>query len=161
MTGGVDTSLPVSRRFDKDYTDARINEVTDMHDGTPPAAFEFYIGGSVGPSLYVRLVEGRLLYEYASAGGYSGVVTEVAPTPEEWVRFLETADRLGVREWEPEYVSPYSCSDVTYWYLRMEMGGRTVVSRGANGYPGSAGPEVSGEFREFRAAVERLIGMNR
>jgi len=30
--------------------------------------------------------------------------------------------------------------------------------RGANAYPGSSGPEVSREFREFRAAVERLIG---
>ncbi|WP_332450299.1 hypothetical protein [Methanoculleus sp.] len=129
----------------------------------PPTAFEFYIGGSVGPSLYVRLVDGRngrLLYERASAGGYSGVVMEVSPTPGEWARFMETVDRLGVQEWEPEYVSAYSCSDVTYWHLRMETDGYSVVVRGANGYPGSAGPEVSREFREFRAAVERLIGQD-
>ncbi|MDK2891573.1 MAG: hypothetical protein PWR21_2205, partial [Methanoculleus sp.] len=25
-----------------------------MQSGEPPAAFEFYIGGSAGPSLYVR-----------------------------------------------------------------------------------------------------------
>jgi len=127
----------------------------------PPTAFEFYVGGSVGPSLYVRLVDGRngrLLYERASAGGYSGVVMEASPTPGEWARFRETADRLGVWEWEPEYVSAYSCCDVTYWHLRMEMDGHSIVVRGANGYPGSAGPEVSREFSEFRAAVERLIG---
>jgi hypothetical protein len=123
-----------------------------------PAAFEFYLGGSVGPSLYVRLVDGRLLYEWASAGGYSGVVMEASPTEEEWVRFRETVTRLGVWEWEPEYVSAYSCCDVTYWHLRMEMDGHSTVVRGANAYPGSPGPEVSRQFREFRAAVERLIG---
>lgn len=126
-----------------------------------PSAFEFYIGGSVGPSLYVRLAagrSGRLLYEWASAGGYSGVVMEASPTPEEWARFMETVDRLGVREWKQEYVSAHSCCDVTYWHLRMETDGYSVVVRGANGYPGSAGPEVSKQFREFRAAVERLIG---
>ena len=129
-----------------------------MGNGGPPAAFEFYIGGSVGPSLYVRLVDGRLLHEWASAGGYSGVVTETSPTPEEWGRFRETIDRLGIREWEPEYVSAYSCCDVTYWHLRLETGGLKIVVRGANAYPGSPGPEVSREFREFRTAVERLIG---
>jgi hypothetical protein len=134
---------------------------TGESPGSLPSAFEFYIGGSIGPSLYVRLAGGRLLYEHASAGGYSGVVTEVSPTPEEWARFMETADLLGVREWEPEYVSAYSCCDVTYWYLRMETDGNSVVVRGANGYPGSAGPEVSQQFREFREAVERLIGRGR
>lgn len=123
-----------------------------------PAAFEFYIGGSAGPSLYVRLVDGRLLYEWASAGGYSGVVMEASPTPEEWAQFRETVDRLGVREWEPEYVSAYSCCDVTYWHLSLEMDGRCIVVRGANAYPGSPGPDVSKEFRAFRAAVERLLG---
>ncbi len=136
-----------------------------MHLGEPsaiaPSTFEFYIGGSVGPSLYVRMVDGRLLYERASAGGYSGVVMEASPTPEEWGRFMETADRLGIREWEPEYVSAHSCCDVTYWHLRIEVDGRQIVVRGASGYPGSAGPEVSREFREFRAAVERLIGGSR
>lgn len=129
-----------------------------MCDGTPPTAFEFYLGGSVGPSLYVRLVDGRLLYEWASAGGYSGVVMEASPGAEEWARFREAVDRLGVREWEPEYVSAHSCCDVTYWHLRMEMDGHSIVVRGANAYPGSTGPEVSKQFREFRAAVERLIG---
>lgn len=133
-----------------------------MRTGGPsaviPSAFEFYVGGSIGPSLYVRLVDGRLLYEHASAGGYSGVVMEASPTPEEWARFMEAVDRLLVLEWEPEYVSAYSCCDVTYWYLRMEVGGHSVVARGANGYPGSTGPEVSRQFREFRAAVERLVG---
>jgi hypothetical protein len=124
-----------------------------------PASFEFYIGGSVGPSLYVRLVDdGRLLYEWASAGGYSGVVMEASPTGEEWAQFRETAGRLGVWEWEPEYVSAYSCCDVTYWHLSLEMDGHSIVARGANAYPGSPGPEVSKQFREFRAAVERLIG---
>jgi len=131
---------------------------TDRSPVPLPSAFEFYTGGSVGPSLYVRLVGSRLLYERASAGGYSGVVMEVSPTPEEWARFMETVDRLGVRAWEPEYVSAYSCCDVTYWYLRMEMKGDNVVVRGANGYPGSSGPEVSREFREFCEAVELLIG---
>ncbi|MDD3070999.1 MAG: hypothetical protein PHX88_07380 [Methanoculleus horonobensis] len=129
-----------------------------MRDDTLPAAFEFYIGGSVGPSLYVRLADGRLLYEWASAGGYSGVVTEALPAPEEWGRFREAVDRLGVREWEPEYVSAHSCCDVTYWHLRMEVDGWSTVVRGANAYPGSDGPEVSKQFREFLVAVKHLIG---
>jgi len=125
---------------------------------TLPEAFEFYIGGSVGPSLYVRLVDGRLLYEWASGGGYSGVVMEASPTPKEWARFTETADRLGVWGWEPEYVSAHSCCDVTYWHLRLEIDGRSIVARGANAYPGSQGAEISKEFLAFRTAVERLLG---
>ena len=132
-----------------------------MHSGVSPKAFEFYIGGSVGPSLYVRLVDGRLLYEWASGGGYSGVVMEASPTEEEWARFREIVDRLGVREWEPEYVSAHSCCDVTYWHLRLDMDGWSTTIRGANAYPGSPGPEISREFREFRTAVERLIGRGR
>ncbi|MFA7199522.1 MAG: hypothetical protein WC093_09535 [Methanoculleus sp.] len=129
-----------------------------MHSGAPPKAFEFYIGGSVGPSLYVRLAGGRLLYEWASGGGYSGVVMEASPTGEGWARFMEIVDQLGVWEWAPEYVSAYSCCDVTYWHLRMETDGHSTVVRGANAYPGSDGPEVSRQFREFRTAVEHLIG---
>ena len=129
-----------------------------MHSGASPKAFEFYIGGSVGPSLYVRLADSRLLYEWASGGGYSGVVMEASPTEEEWARFREIVDRLGVREWEREYVSAHSCCDVTYWHLRLEMDRENTVVRGANAYPGSDGPEVSKQFREFRAAVEHLIG---
>ena len=129
-----------------------------MRNGEPPAAFEFYIGGSVGPSLYVRLADGRLLYEWASGGGYSGVVMEASPTEEGWARFRQAVDRLGVREWEPDYVSAHSCCDVTYWHLRMEMDGRSAVVRGANAYPGSPGPEVSKQFREFLAAVKCLVG---
>ena len=129
-----------------------------MRNGEPPAAFEFYIGGSVGPSLYVRLADGRLLYEWASAGGYSGVVMEASPTEEGWARFRQAVDRLGVREWEPDYVSAHSCCDVTYWHLRMEMDGENAVVRGANAYPGSPGPEVSKQFREFLAAVKCLVG---
>ena len=129
-----------------------------MHSGAPPTVFEFYLGGSVGPSLYVRLVDARLLYEWASAGGYSGVVMEASPAPEEWWRFRGAVDRLGVREWEPEYVSAHSCCDVTYWHLRMDMDGQKIVVRGANAYPGSPGPEVSKQFGEFLAAVKRLIG---
>ncbi len=123
-----------------------------------PEVFEFYIGGSVGPSLYVRLVDGRLLYERASGGGYSGVVMEASPAPDEWARFLETADRLGIYEWKPEYIAAYSCCDVTYWHLHLEAAGRSIVARGANAYPGSSGAEVSKEFNTFRAAVERLLG---
>jgi hypothetical protein len=110
------------------------------------------------PSLYVRLVDGRLLYEWASGGGYSGAVMEASPTPEEWARFTETADRLGVWGWEPEYVSAHSCCDVTYWHLRLEIDGRSIVARGANAYPCSHGAEISKEFLAFRTAVERLIG---
>ncbi|MFA7562047.1 MAG: hypothetical protein WCY70_01255 [Methanoculleus sp.] len=132
-----------------------------MCGGKPPTAFEFYIGGSVGPSIYVRLADDRLLHEWASAGGYSGVVMETSPTPDEWAWFRETVYRLDIPEWEPEYVSAHSCCDVTYWHLRLDMDGWSTVIRGANAYPGSPGPEVSREFREFRMAVERLIGRNR
>jgi hypothetical protein len=123
-----------------------------------PGAFEFYIGGSAGPSMYVRLEGGRLLYERASAGGYSGMVMEASPTPEEWGRFWETVALVGVWDWEPEYVSAYSCCDVTYWHLRLAFDDRSIVVRGANAYPGSPGPEVSRVFSTFRSAVERLIG---
>ncbi len=122
-----------------------------------PEAFEFYIGGSTGPSLYVRLVDGRLLYERAGGGGYSGIVMEASPTPEEWARFLDAADRLGLAGWKPEYVTAHSCCDVTYWHLRLEIDGLRVVARGADAYPGSLGAGVSKEFGAFCAEVERLL----
>lgn len=123
-----------------------------------PTAFEFYIGGSVGPSLYVRLVDERLLYEWASGGGYSGVVMEASPTPGEWARFLETVDLIGVWEWEQEYISAYSCCDVTYWHLQLEIDDHHITTRGANAYPGSQGFEISKEFLILRKAVKLLLG---
>lgn len=131
----------------------------DLHDAAPPGAFEFYLGGSAGPSLYVRLVGGRLLYEWTSNGSYSGVIMEATPTPEEWARFRETVDRLGVREWEPQYLSAHSCCDVTYWYLKIELDGQKIVVQGADAYPASTGPNVSKEFREFFLAVKNLVGL--
>jgi hypothetical protein len=83
---------------------------------------------------------------------------EASPGAEEWARFRKSVNRLGVREWEPEHVSAHSCCDVTYWHLRLEMDGWSTVVRGANAYPGSSGPEVSKQFREFLTAVKRLIG---
>jgi len=130
-----------------------------MHDAAPPGAFEFYLGVSGDPSLYVRLVDGRLLYEWVGNGNYSGAVIEASPGAEDWARFQETVDRLGVREWEPEYQSPHSCCDVTYWYLRLELDGQKIVVRGADAYPASSGPVASKEFREFLLAVKRLIGL--
>ena len=131
-----------------------------MSTGPPhPEVFEFYIGGSIGPSLYVRLVDGRLLYERASGGGYSGIVMEANPAPEEWARFMETAGQLGIFRWKPEYITAHSCCDVTYWHLRLEIDGRSITARGANAYPGSPGVGVSKEFGAFRAAVERLLGL--
>ena len=84
---------------------------------------------------------------------------EAAPTPEEWARFRETADRLGVREWEPQYLSAHSCCDVTYWYLRVELDRQKIVVQGADAYPASTGPNVSKEFRELFLAVKNLVGL--
>ena len=83
---------------------------------------------------------------------------EASPPPEAWGRFWEITEQFGVWDWQPEYVSAHSCCDVTYWHLRVEMGERRIVVRGANAYPGSEGPEVSRQFRAFRSAVEWLIG---
>jgi len=136
--------------------------VTDASAPSPrlPALFEFYIGGSTAPSLYVRFREGRLLYERASAGGYSGVVVEAAPAAGAWEAFWKTVERIGVWDWEPEYVAAHGCRDVTYWHLHLVAGDRRVRSRGANAYPDGSGVEFSKPFREFAAAVERLLGIS-
>ncbi len=55
--------------------------------------------------------------------------------------------------------SNYTCCDVTYWYLKMELDGHKIVVQGSDAYPASSGPNVSKEFREFFRAVKNLVGL--
>ncbi|MDN7025263.1 hypothetical protein FGU65_10230 [Methanoculleus sp. FWC-SCC1] len=120
--------------------------------------FEFYIGGGAASPLYVKIHDGTLHCEQPSGDRFSGEVQTLAPDPGAWAAFCDALDRIGVRDWEPEYAAPHGCSDVTYWYLRLETDGCVVASCGADAYPpgGSGGPTEP--FREFVAAVRRFIG---
>lgn len=126
---------------------------------SPPSFFVFYIGGSGGPSLYLRLEGDTLICERTAGGRYSGDVLELAPGHDAWEAFFAALERIGVWDWESEYDGVHACSDVTYWHLRLEAGERTISSRGANAYPGTGADEPSESFTALLTLLYSFIDM--
>lgn len=120
--------------------------------------FAFYIGGGAASPLYVTIRDGTLHCEQPSGDRFSGEAQTFVLESEAWTAFCDALDRIGVWDWEPEYAAPHGCSDVTYWYLRLETDGCAVASRGADAYPPDGSRDRSEPFRQFVAAVRRLIG---
>ena len=126
-----------------------------------PTEFEISIGGYTGPSYTVRLLGKQLSY-----GGFpplepSGKGPEpppnLRPSPEEWRGFWKAMDQVDVWGWAPRYETPGVC-DGTRWSVKMAVGDKRVCSSGDNAYPGGEGPQPSKMFRQFLAAVRRLLG---
>lgn len=113
-----------------------------------PKTFEAWIGGFLGPSYRLELTEDGLLYE-TYEHGYELYASELLlPTTAQWSRFLNDVAVSGVWEWDGRYRGAEAV-DATTWYVAIEAGSRTIVSRGLNHYPPG--------FVDFLRCVRRLL----
>lgn len=129
----------------------------DKQQNYLPQQFDIAIGGCFGPSFTVRLVGDKISYE-KSAGLYSlADSVEISPTAEQWARFWEQIDEIGVWQWSREYENPEL--EGAHWYIHMRSGERSVTSEGDTAFPGSCeSAEPTEEFKRFLAALSELIG---
>src|SRR3974390_1588113 len=85
---------------------------------------------------------------------------ECTPDPQHGAHFWRDLDRSGVWSWKPEYPNP----DFLHgkgWQLEIARDGRTLNSKGDNGYPGprGAGNAASSPFGQLIAALRALSGI--
>lgn len=125
-----------------------------------PDPLHFGIGGFNGPSWDVELKAGVLVVRETRAGYVDGKETIVTPTPEAWSQFWQTAEIIGVWQWQPEYFD-HDILDGTQWELELTHAGRTVKCDGSNAYPGANGPNYGRNtaFARFLKTLRTLTGV--
>jgi hypothetical protein len=114
-----------------------------------PVIFKTWIGGFVGPSYEVELIDGELTYRVFERG-YDVHNTETfSPNDSDWRRFRETVDRIDLWSWAPVY-NGESLPDATTWFIHLKMAAGEVTSTGINLYPPL--------FVDYMHAVRDLLG---
>jgi hypothetical protein len=87
----------------------------------------FKLGGFEAEGFEIRLSRGRLLYFKEVGLLPCGSAQVVVPTKEQWHRFWQEVDRIGVWAWLPEYVND-DILDGTQWSLSLGYDGRNLKS---------------------------------
>ncbi len=109
----------------------------------------------MGSSYSVEKTENSLLYK-CYGYGYELKATEmIIPSLAQWESFMQTLDKIGVWNWQPEYSNP-GILDGTSWRVEIAWGNKKILSQGNNNYPG--GEYDSNEFQTFIRALSILIG---
>jgi hypothetical protein len=120
-----------------------------------PDQFEFFEGHAYMGSDRVKwehdqLVCVKRVADMSGKGSFVETIEKLSPTPEEWKRFWERMNALGVWQWESDYHNPKrDRPDGESWALNLRCGSRQVKSTGYNAVPDAYG--------EFRAAVYKLL----
>src|SRR5262249_19329738 len=78
----------------------------------------------------------------------------VVPSPDEWTRFWNACDEIGVWSWPPE-VGDVDVPDGLIYELEIAAGSRSVKSRGqVVGSP----PDFGEKLLKFHRALQALVG---
>jgi hypothetical protein len=129
-----------------------------------PDALEISIGGVLGPSYWVTWDPQLRALRYRSDEGRAGEAsaeTLVRPDDAAWERFWAAIDGLDAWTWLDRYEDA-EATDGTGWYVRLEHGGRRLISSGMNAYPGGGGAGEPGrDFLRLCAEVSTLVGRRR
>lgn len=99
-----------------------------------PVFFKTWIGGFVGPSYEVELLNDELVYRVFERGYDVHSIETLSPTDSDWRRFQETVDRINVWSWEPVY-NGESLPDATTWFVHLTISADEITSTGINLYP--------------------------
>lgn len=114
-----------------------------------PVFFKTWIGGFVGPSYEVELIDGDLRYRVFERGYEMHKNEIITPGERDWRRFLAQADAVSIWEWVPVYQGD-PAPDGTTWFVHLVDGRRHVLSKGLNLYPPL--------FTDYLRAVRALTG---
>ena len=129
-----------------------------------PKVFEFRYGGSIDPNRFnIEIENSKIVFAYDSFPyGYSD--NYIIPSEEEWKKFWEKMDKVGIWNW----IENYDCPDLmvldgTSWNLKIEVGDKKIESSGSNYYPGEnieeIVPDQSKSFKKFLNAIRLLTGL--
>lgn len=77
------------------------------------------------------------------------------PDEKEWERFWEKVEACGLWFWGRNYQT--LTLEGIDWDLEIQRGDRSIISAGANGYPGSPNDQISVIFKEFLSALSSLL----
>lgn len=115
-----------------------------------PEAFSAQIGGFMGPSFRVALVDSGLRYTPFDHGYRELPSMMISPSEDAWIQFWKEVDGLEIWAWNPSYQPEVQICDGTSWCVTLEREGKVLQSGGSN-----AGPSTLGGFC---AAVSKLAG---
>ena len=126
----------------------------------PPKVMRFSVAGRTWHELEFK--DGQLCYSTGHDVSDSATTRLLTPTPEQWARFWEAVEEIGVWKWKSDY-SNHNVLDGTSWSLELRRKWRAVKSHGSNGYPGGNEEEEYGygpdsAFANFLRALEQLTG---
>jgi len=116
----------------------------------------------MGPSFWVTLEEGVLVYERCEEHYENRQSERIAPSEEQWAAFRAALDDIGVWRWKERYPNPGVC-DGTHWALEIRCDDAETSCSGDNNYPDETGeppdsPGPTPAFRRFLEAVQALLG---
>ena len=121
-----------------------------------PAKLSLGIGGFLGASYRVELVEGtatvRYLYNPQTFTASKGTEEEKIEIPlQRWIAFRKGLDAASVWNWKKEY-GKKDVADGTVWDVTIEWDDKKISSRGDNAYPKAK------QFAAYKSAVRALLG---
>ncbi len=124
--------------------------------GDKPTKMSLGVGGFLGASYRVELVEGtstvQYLYNPQTFTNFKGTKEEKIEIPlERWAAFRRSLDAAGVWGWKKQYVRK-GVADGTVWDLTIEWGDHKIRSTGDNAFPKRKA------FAAFKTAVSELLG---
>ena len=107
-----------------------------------PEKFQAAIGGFMGPSFSIELVDEVLEYRQARGSYEFDEPQYLRPSARKWANFRKKLDAIGVWDWKsttdtniwPAYENP-GVTDGTGWSLEIDWGDRSLSSSGDNNYP--------------------------
>lgn len=123
-----------------------------------PNTFRFGIGGYTGDSYEVCWTGDSLEYRVYDPGFELRDVRLVNPPPHKWKLFWQWLDDNELWSWPETCESETPLQDGTSWSVSIEVGGRRLYSAGANAYPDTRMSRQTPVFKQFLAALRRLLG---
>jgi hypothetical protein len=137
---------------------------SDISDEIIPKVFKFrYKDGRMLYSFNIKIENGKIVLLYDSFI-YRKYDNYIIPSEEEWKKFWNEMDKIGIWEW----IEDYTDQDILYiedgssWNLKIELGNKKVESSGSTYYPGENVKEIvpyqSESFKKFLNALRSLTG---
>jgi hypothetical protein len=125
-----------------------------------PLTLEFSIGGFFNGSLYVKLINGQLMYYHSHAPlpCDQADAKAILPTVEQWIDFNKVLNSINAWEWDSSY-NDFEVNDGTQWELKINYGNKRIKSYGSNAYPGTKDDDINlncSSTPEFNAFVDEL-----
>ena len=117
-----------------------------------PKFLDIGIGGFLGNSYSVRLIEDGSLEYWASESEYTNQKRQfVTPDPNRWDNFRNSLDQIGIWKWLNNYPNIEGIMDGTHWHAEIIYDDKHIKTQGNNNYPKE-------DFINFMRAVSELLG---